>query len=225
MHADVAVCNAHSLFLSCGSAISAACIVIARTAACHIACLPRSAFSTSTCLVDGWALRAPETRSGRCLFLALSIRSYCESINAVMGCEYTARFVTWIKIFESCMRALPTVRAALTAAPGTSSPPSPWRPFVLKLMCLALLHLSIFVLLRAQAGDLGTHRNALGRTPGAPNDRRAVETWSRILRTSCSDGNRVVMADSFRCNGWRLCCFRWRYQQDASRPRICTHPR
>ncbi len=113
-------------------------------------CVPaRQHISTRACLVDGWALRAPETRSGRCLFLALSIRSYCESINAVMGCEYTARFVTWIKIFESCMHAMPTVHAALTAAPGASSPPSLWGPFVLKLMCLALLHLSIFVLLRA----------------------------------------------------------------------------
>lgn len=113
-------------------------------------CVPaRQHISTRACLVDGRALRAPETRSGRCLFLALSIRSYRESINAVMGCEYTARFVTWTRNFESCMRALPTVRAALTAAPGASSPPSPWRPFVLKLMCLALLHLSFFVLLRA----------------------------------------------------------------------------
>lgn len=72
-------------FLSCSSAICARCIVIARTAACRIACLPRSAFSTSTCLVDGRARRAPETRSGRCLFLALSIRSYRESINAGYG--------------------------------------------------------------------------------------------------------------------------------------------
>lgn len=136
-------------FLSCGSAICARCIVTARTARLPYCVPARQHISTRACLVDGRALRAPETRSGRCLFLALSIRSYRESINAVMGCEYTARFVTWTRNFESCMRALPTVRAALTAAPGASSPPSPWRPFVLKLMCLALLHLSFFVLLRA----------------------------------------------------------------------------
>lgn len=118
------------------------------------------------------ALIETRTCSGQRLLLALSICSFRYSISALTGCDRTACLIASTEIFARCMRALMTVRAALAAALCASAPPSLWRPFVLKILCLTLLHLSIFALLCSCALVLlnmrtRNNRNAITRTTGA----------------------------------------------------------
>ena len=170
-------------------------------------CAPtRQRISTRACVVDARALRAPKTRSGHRLLPALSIRNHRYSISVRLWDAITPRVLSHRQRFsQRACTFLTTVRAALIAAPGVSTPPSLWHPLVLELLYLTLLHLSIFALLRSCALALlnmrpRKHRNAIRHITGASNARRAFETSLPSLRTSCDDGYHVVMADSFRCN-------------------------
>lgn len=121
-------------------------------------CAPtRQRISTRACVVDARALRAPKTRSGHRLLPALSIRNHRYSISVRLWDAITPRVLLHRQRFsQRACTFLTTVRAALIAAPGVSTPPSLWHPLVLELLYLTPLHLSIFALLRSCALEHAT---------------------------------------------------------------------